>query len=211
MSVVMMFCVWRGEGTPKNCGGPLECEKPGYCNPTDGGCVYDDLENSSDCDDGDDCTQGDTCLNGECQPGNQIDCTSHDQCIEDGSYFDGVCLNENKPAGTVGTDNNACTEGDTCQDGVCNTLKTCPPPDQCHYAAVCNTGSENCEYEKKPDGTSCEDGNACTQGDSCQNGICITGGIYICCRTNGAKGICGDDYDSVLSFFGLNGDHNIIV
>lgn len=98
----------------------------GVCDEETNGCIADaTIENGSPCDDNSRCTGDGACLDGACQPGAALDC-SHltDQCNV------GVC-DPQAPAGdpcvaqavennTPCTDlDDACTLGDTCQNGAC--------------------------------------------------------------------------------------------
>src|SRR5947209_3790478 len=88
----------------------------------------------------------------------------------------GVCSNPNKANGSTCNDNNACTSGETCQNGTCgspSSTVTCTALDQCHVAGTCDPSTGVCSNPNKTDGTTCTDGNACTQTDTCQNGTCI--------------------------------------
>jgi hypothetical protein len=106
------------------------------------------------------------------------------------------------PNGTSCTDANACTQGDTCQAGVCRagTAVVCPGADQCNTAGTCNPSTGACSpVVRKSDGTPCNDGNACTQVDACQAGVC-TGTVPVVCTVsdvchdlgacNPATGVC---------------------
>src|SRR5947208_6129167 len=87
----------------------------------------------------------------------------------------GVCSNPNKANGTACHDNNACTSGETCQNGRCGSSAstvTCTALDRCHVAATCDRVSGVCSNPNKANGTACDDNNACTSGETCQNGAC---------------------------------------
>lgn len=103
--------------------------------------------------------------------------------------------------GTPCDDGNPCTQTDTCQAGVCNGSNpvTCPAPDQCHLAGVCDTSTGVCSNPTKTNGSTCSDGNACTLTDTCQNGVCTSGSPVVCtapdlCHVPGtcnpATGVC---------------------
>ena len=102
-----------------------------------------------------------------------------DQCHEGGA----VC-NETlrylrrfrtRPNGTTCDDENACTQTDTCQAGVCvgGNPVVCTPLDQCHVAGTCDPETGTCSNPEKADGTTCDDDDACTQTDTCQAGECV--------------------------------------
>jgi hypothetical protein len=115
-----------------------------------------------------------------------------------------VCSNPNKANGTTCTDNNACTSGETCQNGTCGSptsTVTCTALDQCHVAGTCDTTTGVCSNPNKANGTMCDDGNACTQTDTCQSASCVGSEPVVCtalnqCHTAGtcdpATGMCSN-------------------
>lgn len=92
----------------------------GVCNTTTGVCQAEAVDIGETCDDGDACTIEDECgSDGTCQ-GRVVDCSSYEQtCVS------GVCnpdtgeCEPNRLSGTVCNDGDACTQNDTCEDGVC--------------------------------------------------------------------------------------------
>ena len=86
-----------------------------------------------------------------------------------------------QPNGTICSDNNKCTQTDTCQNGSCSgsNLVTCPIGDQCHNTGTCDPTSGACSNPAKTDGTSCNDSNSCSKTDICKTGAC-TGTSYSC-------------------------------
>jgi concanavalin A-like lectin/glucanase superfamily protein len=162
------------------------------------------------CDDGNPCTQTDTCHAGVCNGANPVTCTASDQCHVAGvcDTGTGACSNPAKANGTTCNDNNACTQTDACQSGVCTggspvvcaasdlchlpgTCDTgtgicgvggpvvCTASDSCHNAGVCDLATGACSNPAKPDGSACNDGNTCTSGETCQAGTC-GGGTTLC-------------------------------
>ncbi|HRI66511.1 MAG TPA: MYXO-CTERM sorting domain-containing protein, partial [Polyangium sp.] len=97
----------------------------------------------------------------------------------------GMCSNPNAPNGTTCSDNNACTQSDSCQAGVCTGTNpvTCVASDQCHVVGTCDTATGMCSNPAAADGTACSDGNACTQTDTCQTGTC-TGANPVTCAAS---------------------------
>ncbi|MFT3772446.1 MAG: MopE-related protein [Minicystis sp.] len=92
------------------------------------------------------------------------------------------CANPATVNGTPCDDGNACTQTDTCQNGLCvgtNPI-VCSASDQCHAAGTCNPTTGACSNPAKVNGTTCDDGNLCTQTDTCQNGAC-TGSNPVAC------------------------------
>src|SRR3989454_4642901 len=90
------------------------------------------------------------------------------------------------PDGTACDDNDACTQTDTCQAGVCTggNPVTCTAADQCHTVGTCDPATGMCSNPNAADGTACDDSNACTQTDTCQAGVC-TGGNPVTCTAAG--------------------------
>jgi hypothetical protein len=108
-----------------------------------------------------------------------VTCATPDQCHVLGTcdHATGVCSNPIKTNGTTCNDGNANTAGDVCTNGICAGVDhcigvTCPLPDQCHTAGVCNHATGVCSNPIKTNGTTCNDGNPSTAGDVCTNGVC---------------------------------------
>src|SRR4051794_37953720 len=74
-----------------------------------------------------------------------------------------ACSDSSTGAGGTGTDDAA----------SCATTGSCPAPDQCHEAGICDPMTGRCTNPSKADGTACDDGSLCTQMDSCQAGACV--------------------------------------
>jgi hypothetical protein len=192
-------------GTKVDCGrldGPCMW---GVCNPQTGGCEAQNAPNGTACDDGNPCTQTDTCQGGTCVGGNPVVCTASDQCHAAGvcDTTTGQCTNPAKPDGTACTDEDACTQTDTYQAGVCTGANpvVCAAPDQCHQAGVCNGATGTCDYAPVADGTPCDDGDKCTVGDTCVAGTCTPGPATRCAASdqchnvgtcNPATGVCSN-------------------
>lgn len=108
------------------------------------------------------CGDGNACTTDVCDPAKSGDGCSH-------TAAPGAC----------DADDNACTEGDTCNDGVCKAgaVKSCDDNnpctlDSCLPASGC-TQTDN-------DGTACTDGDACTKTDVCTGGACVAGTLTVC-------------------------------
>jgi hypothetical protein len=169
---------------PVVCAPGGQCEDLGVCNPATGLCEYGDLPDGTACDDGDACTQSDTCQSGVCVGGSPVVCVAQDECHEAGicDPLTGQCSNPAKPNGVTCGDGNACTKGDTCQEGVCvpGTAVFCPPADACHEAGICNPATGLCEYASVADGTVCGTFDPCKEDDICQAGVCVPGAPLTC-------------------------------
>src|SRR5437667_3971743 len=80
----------------------------------------------------------------------------------------GLCLVMCMANGTACNDNNACTSGETCENGACGSPTssvTCTALDQCHVAGTCDPTSGVCSNPNKANETACHETNAYT---SCQ-------------------------------------------
>ncbi len=128
----------------------------------DGACGFVPNTDGTPCDDGNACTQTDTCQSGTCVGNNPVVCAASDQCHDVGvcDPATGQCSNPPKPNGTSCSDNNACTDTDTCQQGICTpgTAVVCHPLDQCHVAGVCNPASGQCSNPPNRRGASAAPG-----------------------------------------------------
>src|SRR5438477_493393 len=80
--------------------------------------------NGTACHDNHACTTYTTRYRSSCgHPTSTVTCTALDQCHVAGTCdpMSGVCSNPNKANGTACNDNNACTSGETCQKGACES------------------------------------------------------------------------------------------
>ena len=128
-----------------------------------------------------------------------VDCDDHNPCTDD-SFLPSTGTCNHAPNTNTCDDGNACTQADTCQNGVCVGASpiVCTPQDQCHGAGVCNPANGVCSSPVKPDGTPCNDGSACTTADQCSGGVCVGGPPppEIC---NGIDDNCNGQIDEVCS------------
>ena len=136
------------------------------CSP-DAGCVH--TPNAAPCNDGNACTLNDACEEGACQPGEPINCNDANPCTDDACEPAGGC--QNVPNTAPCDDDNGCTTGDVCTEGVCAG----PDEVNCDDGNVCTDdlcyASEGCVYTSNA--AACDDGNACTDGDACAQGLCV--------------------------------------
>jgi len=164
-------------GKPKSCPAPDQCHITGVCDPMTGQCTGT-LPDGYACDDGNPCTENDACAQGSCTGGSTKACPAPDACHTNGTCdsMTGDCVYPEQPNGLVCDDGDACTELDTCQNGICTagTPVLCPPAGICQTGeGTCDASTRQCTYTAAADGSSCDDGNACTQMDSCQSGTCV--------------------------------------
>jgi hypothetical protein len=169
-------------GTPITCDDNNDCTTD-TCNP-DSGCVFTPVADNTPCETSNRCT-ADFCEGGTCKQGPDVVTPTCAQCKACGPTTGNCDVNL---SGTPCNDNNVCTAGDTCQNGVCqpgapvpNCCRTdtdCPKPsDQCKRATCVNNV---CVVGNAPNGTGCNDNNACTTGDTCQGGVCTGGTLKTC-------------------------------
>ena len=193
-----------GEGTCVP-GTAVVCDECKSCNAQSGIC--ENAHEGETCiGDGNLCFGSHTCQSGTCTGNAPVSCAALDQCHVAGTCdpATGLCDNPNANNGIACNDGNACTQTDTCQNGVCTGSNpvTCSASDQCHVAGTCDPASGTCSNPIAANGTACNDGNVCTTGDTCQAGACIGGPVVdLCCGVtcpagqtcDGNNGNCKDD------------------
>jgi hypothetical protein len=126
---------------------------------------------------------------------NPVVCTAQDPCHVAGicDPSTGACSNPAAPDGTAcNADNNACTQNDTCQGGVCvpGEAVICQAQDACHVAGICDPTTGTCSNPPAPDGTACDVDDPCLLDGHCVNGACQgtakrCPGKTACCRQRG--------------------------
>ena len=85
-------------------------------------------------------------------------------------------------AGTECDDGLYCTNGDSCQEGVCEG----GPPNDCGDSApdcnsiVCDEASRSCGVVPADEGTTCQLADLCVAGSTCQAGVCSGGAANDC-------------------------------
>jgi hypothetical protein len=166
------------------------CRREGRC--SGGSCAYVSAPDGAGCE-----LSGDTrgvCSGGECVGCLQdVHCDDGNPCTQDTCEVSTTtCVHRPLSAGGC-TDGDACTQIDTCQNGVC--VGTMPvdcstAPGQCFMApGVCDPADGSCIFEPRPSGAPCDDQNACTMGDSCVAGDCVGSAMLACDDMN----TCTDD------------------
>ncbi len=142
------------------------------------------------CDDGDACTQSDACQQGTCTGADPVVCEALDQCHLRGTCdpATGTCSQPEAPEGTFCDDQNACTDEDSCSQGVCAgvDLVPCRASDECHLAGTCDPATGECSDPAAPDDTVCSLG-------VCQAGECVeeSGGGSGCGCGVGTRPVAG--------------------
>eukprot|EP01060_Flectonema_neradi_P001270 TRINITY_DN1074_c0_g1_i1.p1 TRINITY_DN1074_c0_g1~~TRINITY_DN1074_c0_g1_i1.p1 ORF type:complete len:1376 (+),score=388.89 TRINITY_DN1074_c0_g1_i1:61-4188(+) len=172
-----------------------QCKQPGaLCDIQLGGCNYINAQFGTTCDDNDASTKDDICdgLGGckgtpLCQG---VTCAASNDCEEQGTCdpMTGGCTKVLKADGTMCDDNNANTQDDKCQSGICKGTDkcagvTCTAQSDCHEVGVCNPSTGTCTNPVKPVGTLCSDGDVGTVFDACNDmGVCV--GQNLCANVN---------------------------
>ena len=148
------------------------------------GCQF--TANTDECDDQNDCTVSDVCSGGSCLGEGSKACDDGNPCTVDSCLPNGGCQHE--PATNVPCDDgDICSQGDTCQVGVCTAGAdlTCNDGNDC-TDDTCDPQA-GCTFTANAD--DCDDGNACTTGDGCLNGACTFADSIPCDDGN----LCTDD------------------
>lgn len=166
VSCVANKCVYA----PLVCTAKDQCHDPGTCDMATGVCSDPAKPDDTACNDGNACTQTDKCTLGVCTGSNPVVCTAKDACHDVGvcDPANGTCSDPTKPNGSACSDSNSCTNGDSCQEGVCKAGAgvTCAAVDECHEAGECNPDGGVCSSPPKADGSPCK-------GGTCKTGTCV--------------------------------------
>ncbi|MFH1529679.1 MAG: hypothetical protein ABIK09_02970 [Pseudomonadota bacterium] len=151
------------------------------CDPASG-CVF--ANNLESCTDADACTTGDHCEEGSCVTTGIPDCDDGNVCTDDSCDPATGCVNANNVLEC--TDADACTLGDVCVEGACQSgmAKVCDDENVC-TDDVCVEGE--CVFTANA--AECTDDDACTLGDHCADSQCMTTGVEVCDDENP----CTDD------------------
>lgn len=177
-------------GPAKSCDDGKVCTTDA-CNPTTG---CSNAANTASCDaDGNACTVGDFCKDGGCQKGPVKDCDDASPCtIDSCNGQTGLCEYAPSNNGVGCTDGNACTELDSCDNGLCKPGST----KNCDDGLVCTTDGcdalTGCTNVTLQAGGPCNDGDICTKDDACI-GIECKGVSFSCdddnpCTTDACTG-----------------------
>ena len=159
-------------GPPPECDDGNVCTTD-WCDP-DVGCVQS--FNEVPCDDLNACTIADSCDGGQCVAGDVLDCNNGNVCTDDWCDPDIGCQHDNNVE--LCDDNNTCTTGDTCVDGVCTGVgaKDCDDDNPCTKDVCLPEGG--CDYQNIAG--FCDDGDACSVNDFCEGGACQGGDALDC-------------------------------
>ncbi len=150
-----------------------------FCEPASKRCVVAARPDGAACDDGDPCSGESLCASGACRASHAVDCDDKNPCTTDTCAVDLGCSHTAVDAPC--SDGNACTTGDHCAAGVCESLSNvcscgndadCAAfsPDKCSGSLQCSAGVCVANPASKID---CSDSNPCTV-DACipATGLC---------------------------------------
>jgi cysteine-rich repeat protein len=152
-------------------GAPIDCDDANVCTADScdaaAGCLKAPVP--GECDDDNTCTLGDHCADGKCTPENVIQCDDMNVCTDDVCDLAQGCKHVDNQAPC--DDDDACTKGDVCNDGACES----GAPLACNDGNVCTDDSchkvTGCVF--KPNLDLCDDNNKCTTADTCSKGQCV--------------------------------------
>ncbi len=182
-----------------------ECKRPEdfcvvrFCE--EGACKVEDANEGVECDDGDLCTENDICQAGECVS-DPVDCAGASDTCNTGvcNPDNGECEPSPLADDTPCNDALFCTEGDTCQSGVCQgTPRDCSAEDSDCTMGTCNEDLSACEAVAINEGGSCDDGLFCTTGETCTAGTCSGDPLDCSSATDQCNtGVCDEDADACV-------------
>lgn len=146
---------------------------------------------SGPCNDGDDCTFNDQCAGGSCVGGTAVFCNDGNPCTSD-SCIPGLGC-QNIPNSSPCSDFNACTVGDQCVGGFCQSgpFLSCEDGNPCTDDFCSPASGCTSFFNTSP----CDDSNPCTLASQCLNGGCIGSVIDECSDGN----LCTTDVCDPLS------------
>ncbi len=165
-------------------GKALACDDGNPCTfdgcSVDTGCLYQ--PSPGVCDDNDPCTVQDTCAVSKCI-GQTKDCDDSKPCSVDDCKGGNCTHDDSASEDTACEDGNACTLGDRCQGGVCETGVTidCSDGNPCTTDS-CDSASGFCKWVNNT--LACDTGTGCMIGGKCTKGLCIGSSKTDCCTKN---------------------------
>ena len=155
-----------------------------FCVGALGICLTKGLADDEPCSDHDACTTGDVCFQGACIAANPPDCPDDDasDCVVPKCHpVLGTCLDASAVDETPCDDGNACTEEESCSNGLCHgALVACGDDGPCKiYACSQELGCKETLLHGE-----CEDGYPCTEDTVCEEGECAGGESSCPCASN---------------------------
>jgi hypothetical protein len=162
---------------------PTDCVKTS-CHPVLGTCISQGQADGTPCDDGSVCTDGDECFQGGCIATPPPACPDDDatDCVIPACHPAlGTCAPFAAEEGVECNDNDACTEDEACESGLCSGS-----------LAVCDDGSvctvDDCSKllgcTNTPLYGPCDDSNVCTDDTVCGAGLCGGGDNSCGCQND---------------------------
>ena len=149
----------------------LTCDDDNLC--TDDSCDPEsgchNLANQNPCDDDNPCTTSDVCEAKECVGASPLNCNDGNVCTDDSCDSQVGCVYGTNQGDC--SDDDACTVGDQCLDGICASGQGLP----CDDGNLCT--DDSCAPETgcvfSANSAVCDDGNECTEVDVCADGQCM--------------------------------------
>ena len=190
-----------GGGNTRDCSAEDSTCTSGVCNEATDACEAAPANQGGDCDDGQFCTVNETCDAGTCT-GAPRDCSGQDGQCASGlcNETDNECQAQPANEGQGCNDNQFCTVGDSCSNGMCVAPATrdCSQLDSACGNGVCDEGDDACQVQPANNGGSCDDGQFCTVGDVCNNGTCAGPSLRNCSDLDGpcTNGVCNEGADA---------------
>ena len=147
----------------------------GTCNPSDGTCETNPINQGLPCSDDDLCTENDLCQSGSCI-GEAVDCTAFEDTCNSAACDPGTgsCVQTSINEGQTCNDGLRCTLYDACADGICTGVpRDCSVLDSYCSEGICNPTTGQCQMNPIREGETCDDGLPCTTDDTCVGGTCV--------------------------------------
>ncbi len=129
------------------------------CNPTSGKCELLKKQKGVPCVSNDKCLASTVCSDSGTCEGSKKDCDDSEPCTDDSCDPKVGCKNAAKADASVCDDNNVCTAGEACKDGICSST---PAQNKC----ACASDSECTKFE---------DGDLCNGVFQCIGKLCLVG------------------------------------
>ncbi|MCB9737641.1 MAG: hypothetical protein H6747_00060 [Deltaproteobacteria bacterium] len=172
-------------------GDNANCQK-GTCDPV-AGCKFSTVQDGVTCSNGNKCQTDQQCLAGKCKGTPIAGSVPTSACVQVTCDPETAKITQaNSPDGVSCSDDNPCTNTDTCAKGVCaGTPKLCNDGNPCTLD-TCDPATGVCKSEAIKDGETCDDNNECTSKDACIGGKC-TGEDYTVSKKCDDNNPCTND------------------
>jgi hypothetical protein len=104
----------------------------------------------------------------------KADCAAFGDACNEGNCVNSMCVKAPRNDGFSCDDGLFCTEGDTCQGGVCSGQPTaCPTTGECSIG-VCDPVTDACTEQPGNNGQLCSGSDPCAAVSACNGGQCMT-------------------------------------